>query len=329
MQQVYDSVIVGGGPAGASCALWLARWPVAAAGRGQRAAGRAGQRQSLRRRLDRGAAGRDRPAGRRQYRCQRARRRRAAASVDRTTDVRPCKGGIEATLAGPGGETTRAPHPGDRLGRARQGPARPSAGRVLAGVLIGPGSPIVAQDYSGLSVAVLGGGDNAFENYVYVRNRGARAVHLFARSVRAQQQWCSAPAARACASAPTGRSRRAQRRRPPVRPDPGVLRLGAAGGLRRRPAPSARRAATFAPTSPRPRPACRHLRHRRGGAPHASLRGDVHGRWRGGGQGHPAALGARRGMSGLAADAWPQYLPDSSSPASGTRVSRPSSCSIR
>jgi len=47
----------------------------------------------------------------------------------------------------------------------------------------------VAQDYSGLSVAVLGGGDNAFENYVYVRNRGAREVHLYARSVRAQQQW--------------------------------------------------------------------------------------------------------------------------------------------
>ena len=45
-------------------------------------------------------------------------------------------------------------------------------------MLIGPGSPIVAQDYSGLSVAVLGGGDNAFENYVYVRNR-ARAPCIY------------------------------------------------------------------------------------------------------------------------------------------------------
>ncbi|MNV37689.1 Thioredoxin reductase [compost metagenome] len=72
--------------------------------------------------------------------------------------------------------------------RAKGLPDHPP-GASWPGVLIGPGSPIVAQDYSGLSVAVLGGGDNAFENYVYVRNRGARAVHLYARSVRAQQQW--------------------------------------------------------------------------------------------------------------------------------------------
>jgi thioredoxin reductase len=72
--------------------------------------------------------------------------------------------------------------------RAKGLPDHPP-GANWPGVLIGPGSPIVAQDYSGLSVAVLGGGDNAFENYVYVRNRGARAVHLYARSVRAQQQW--------------------------------------------------------------------------------------------------------------------------------------------
>ena len=69
-----------------------------------------------------------------------------------------------------------------------QGPADHPPGASWPGVLIGPGSPIVAQDYSGLSVAVLGGGDNAFENYVYVAT-AARAVHLYARSVRAQQQW--------------------------------------------------------------------------------------------------------------------------------------------
>lgn len=72
--------------------------------------------------------------------------------------------------------------------RARGLPGHPP-GAAWPGVFVGPGSSIMAQDYAGLSVAVLGGGDNAFENFVYVRNRGARAVHLYARSVRAQQQW--------------------------------------------------------------------------------------------------------------------------------------------
>jgi len=74
--------------------------------------------------------------------------------------------------------------------RAKGLPDHPP-GANWPGVLIGPGSPIVAQDYSGLSVAVLGGGDNAFENYVYVRNRGARHPLLL-----------RAPGGMACASAP-------------------------------------------------------------------------------------------------------------------------------
>ncbi|EWM51148.1 pyridine nucleotide-disulfide oxidoreductase family protein [Bordetella holmesii 70147] len=103
-------------------------------------------------------------------------------------EVRPCKGGIELSVAG-----AAPPVRGRCLViasgvRARGLPGQPPQTR-WPGVLIGPGSPIVAQDYSGLSVAVLGGGDNAFENFVYVRNRGARQVHLYARSVRAQQQW--------------------------------------------------------------------------------------------------------------------------------------------
>lgn len=64
------------------------------------------------------------------------------------------------------------------------------------GVLVGPGSGIVEQDYAGLSVAILGGGDNGFENYAYVKSRGARAVHLYARGVRARAQLVNAvPAA--------------------------------------------------------------------------------------------------------------------------------------
>lgn len=192
MQQMHDSVIVGGGPAGASCALWLARLGlspllVEASGR-------------------LGGLGNDNPfaddwiavlpgvTG-----------QQVAANIDasvraagvplcletRVTGVRPCKGGIEATLAGPSGAETLARARTLVIAsgvRAKGLPDHPP-GASWPGVLIGPGSPIVAQDYSGLSVAVLGGGDNAFENYVYVRNRGARAVHLYARSVRAQQQW--------------------------------------------------------------------------------------------------------------------------------------------
>ncbi|OWT59158.1 NAD(P)/FAD-dependent oxidoreductase [Candidimonas nitroreducens] len=67
------------------------------------------------------------------------------------------------------------------LARAELAPA----GRILTG----PGEHIVAQDFRGLRVAVLGGGDNAFENALYVAERGAASVRVHARSVRAQQQF--------------------------------------------------------------------------------------------------------------------------------------------
>lgn len=189
MQQFYDAVIVGAGPAGASCAVWLARlglspvlveasaqiggltaanpfaddWIVACAGQtGQQIAAQIAQSiQSAGVPLHLQAPARQ---------------------------ARPCPGGVEVILG---------PSPQRLYGRclviasgvrARGLPGQAADAR-WPGVLIGPGSPIVAQDYSGLSVAVLGGGDNAFENFVYVRNRGAREVHLYARSVRAQQQW--------------------------------------------------------------------------------------------------------------------------------------------
>jgi thioredoxin reductase len=59
------------------------------------------------------------------------------------------------------------------------------------GILVGPGEKIIQQDFTGLSVALLGGGDNAFENYEYVKSRGASHAHIYARTIRAQKQFVS------------------------------------------------------------------------------------------------------------------------------------------
>jgi thioredoxin reductase (NADPH) len=53
-------------------------------------------------------------------------------------------------------------------------------------MLIGPGQQVASADFVGRSVAILGGGDNAFENYLFARGRGARQVTLFARSLKAR-----------------------------------------------------------------------------------------------------------------------------------------------
>ncbi|MCB1476361.1 MAG: NAD(P)/FAD-dependent oxidoreductase [Rhodobiaceae bacterium] len=54
------------------------------------------------------------------------------------------------------------------------------------GIVFGPGQQIASADFEGKKVAILGGGDNAFENYLYIRDRGAAEVTVFARSVRAR-----------------------------------------------------------------------------------------------------------------------------------------------
>lgn len=53
---------------------------------------------------------------------------------------------------------------------------------------IGPGKPIEAIDVTGKRVAVLGGGDNACDQYMFALNRGASSCTIFARHLRAQKK---------------------------------------------------------------------------------------------------------------------------------------------
>jgi thioredoxin reductase len=58
--------------------------------------------------------------------------------------------------------------------------------RAATRILIGPGSDVAATDFAGLKVAILGGGDNAAENYEYVKAHGAAVVHVYARTLQAR-----------------------------------------------------------------------------------------------------------------------------------------------
>jgi thioredoxin reductase len=62
-------------------------------------------------------------------------------------------------------------------------------GASFEGVIVGPGDAIMSASFEGLNVAILGGGDNAFENYEFVKSHGASTAHIYARTVRAQKQF--------------------------------------------------------------------------------------------------------------------------------------------
>lgn len=53
-------------------------------------------------------------------------------------------------------------------------------------ILIGPGAHIEKPQFRNKSVAILGGGDNAFENYQFIKKQKPKSIKIFARHVRAQ-----------------------------------------------------------------------------------------------------------------------------------------------
>lgn len=66
----------------------------------------------------------------------------------------------------------------------------PKTGGLLAraSLLVGPGPRVAQTDFTDAQVAILGGGDSAFENYRFVTERGARCVHIYARSLKARRE---------------------------------------------------------------------------------------------------------------------------------------------
>jgi thioredoxin reductase (NADPH) len=60
---------------------------------------------------------------------------------------------------------------------------KPASGELTPSrhLLIGPGEQIENYPFTGKNVAILGGGDNAFENYLFIQQKQPKLIHIYAR----------------------------------------------------------------------------------------------------------------------------------------------------
>ena len=183
----FDAIVVGGGPAGASCALWLRLLGFSPAIIEQRT--RLGGLQNDSPYQNEWIAPLVGLSG-----------REVAYNIHRNIVSRDIAcflaTSVKSIVRAPGGFIV---HAADLHGNRRllashvvlASGVRPANGGLSAGprMLIGPGASITDTDFSGRSVAILGGGDNAFENFHFIRERGAAEVHVYARTVRARREF--------------------------------------------------------------------------------------------------------------------------------------------
>ena len=193
MQKVWDAIVVGAGPAGASCAVWLRHL---------------GLDPLLLEATDRigGLAARNpfddiwtvtSPSQTGIQVADQIARQVQAAGIDTWLDTRVLF--VGKRVRGFDVELQRDNHEPQTMSaktvvlatgvRPRELPGH--AGKDYPGVIVGPGERVMAADFARARVALLGGGDNAFENYAFVKDRGAADAHIYARTVRAQQQFVS------------------------------------------------------------------------------------------------------------------------------------------
>lgn len=180
----YSAIIIGGGPAGATCALWLKML---------------GHKPCLIERRERiGGLQIDSP-----YLNQwvpllpyGTRGVDVAATIHHTLhqhDIKIHLGcaaeGVERTNDGFCVHTASDAFEGKYLVLASG--VRSASGGLCdsLNLLIGPGRYIAATNFSGQKVAILGGGDNAFENYLIIRQSGAQSITIFARTLKARAEF--------------------------------------------------------------------------------------------------------------------------------------------
>jgi thioredoxin reductase len=179
-----DAVVIGGGPAGAACALWLHQ--LGASTLLIEASDRCGglQRQNpYRSRWTPGVLG---LTG--QQMSDRFHEQLSESQVPLVTDTRVARVEREGL-----GFSLALAHSDERISTSYVVLAtgvrpRSSGYHATPIIVIGPGKPVEDCDVFEKKIAILGGGDNAIDAYVSAKERGAASCTMFARSLRTQKR---------------------------------------------------------------------------------------------------------------------------------------------
>ncbi len=170
-------IVVGGGPAGLSCAIWLKKLGVEALL--LEASGILGGLQTRSPYENLWIPGVQGKTG----------QQVAASLAQHAGDVgAPCRTNSPALSIEPGFKIAT---PDEVLSArfvvvATGSTPRTSGFKPSANIAIGPGEPMEALDVKGRRVAILGGGDNAFDQAKFVRNRGGQVTLFSRKEPRAQ-----------------------------------------------------------------------------------------------------------------------------------------------
>lgn len=179
----FDAVVVGAGPAGVSCAIWLKQmgFSVVVVDRNAQCGGLqlANPYTNTWIATSADAWGRD----------------VAKAMHDNMLRHRvDMRLGRSAVLAGASGSIVEVALDDGEAFSGRNlvlaGGVSPKSGGFVSrlGLIVGPGPSVANTRFEGEDVAILGGGDSAFENYLFAKERGARSVTIFARNLRARSE---------------------------------------------------------------------------------------------------------------------------------------------